>query len=96
MGMFDSLYDAEGREWQTYAFGRRMNVCRVGERVPGGAPFTYQVEIGRIEREGSNEFINSFATFRDGVLVAVPDSRDLEIPLLDYDGSWVGEGNEVA
>lgn len=95
MGMFDSLYDAEGREWQTYAFGRHMAVCRIGERVRGGAPFTYQVEVGRIEREGSNKFVDSFATFHDGVLAAVPDDRDIALPLLNYDGEWIKSPTEA-
>lgn len=83
MGMFDSLIDAHGHEWQTKAFARCLDRYRIGDEIPADGPAAYQVEI---LGGGSPDDIDSLATIRDGVLEAVPAERDPRLPLLDYSG----------
>ena len=83
MGMFDSILDDENNDWQTKAFECLLNEFRVGDPMPD-APFaTYQVEV--LGGDG-HEFIDSYATVRDGVLATVDTTRDERLPLLDYFG----------
>ena len=85
--MFDSLYDAQEREWQTKAFDCNLDVYRVGDTIPADCAATYQVEIGCTEGSWPNyDFIDSYATIRDNVLSSIHDSRDESLPLLDYGG----------
>ena len=79
MGMFDSLYDKHGNQWQTKAFDCLLANYDIGDSIPGDdLPASYQVEV-----LGDTE---SYATVRDGVLVAVPAERDPSLPLVDYYG----------
>jgi len=45
MGMFDSLFDSKGREWQTKAFDCLLDEYRVGDLMPEADASTYQVEV---------------------------------------------------
>jgi hypothetical protein len=81
MGMFDSMYDAEGHEWQTKALGRALNCWNIGDQVPSEVP-DFQVEVGRFP----DPWIDAIATVRGGVLTAVPDRRHPELILIDYVG----------
>lgn len=94
MGMFDSLYDEQGREWQTKAFGNVLAEYRTGELLPG-PPFAYQFKIlGGGNFEEGEKFMDAFATAdEDGRLASFPDERDVTLPLLDYHGGWVKAGN---
>ena len=92
MGMFDTLYDKNGEGWQTKAFGRQLADFEIGDRLPDLDPLTetsYQVAV----LGGRDDFIESLATVRDGVLVEVPDVRRPELPLMDYVGGYATEGN---
>ena len=89
--MFDSIQDANGDEWQTKAFGCGLDVWKIGGRIRGGPPFTYQVEVLGGPR---GECIDSFATVREGVIEKVPAKRDKNLPLLDYGGAWSTETEE--
>ena len=82
MGMFDSLIDANGHEWQTKAFARCLDEYRIGDEIPADGPATYQVEI----LGDRPDYIDALATIRDGVLEAIPVERDPRLPLLDYSG----------
>ena len=88
MGMYDSLIDSYGSEWQTKAFhNSTLRKWVIGEKPDGGAPFTYQVEImGRDEAIKEN-FI-SYATLVDGVIAEVNVPRNKKLPLLCYYGDW--------
>lgn len=103
MGMFDSLYDAEGREWQTKAYARILDQVEIGEVMPDpeDAPAfdSYQVEVlGGVY----GEYVWSLATIRDHMLVAVPDERIEDLPLVGYSSGFTpaavpgGESNEQA
>lgn len=83
MGMYDSLYDKAGIEWQTKAFDRVLAKYRIGDRV--SVKFVnFQVEI--IGSEGHRRFADSYATIRDGILLSVNDARIESLPLLHYFG----------
>lgn len=90
MGMFDSLIDRHGDEWQTKAFDcllRRFSIGdAIGERPPVPA---YQVAV--LGDPTPSQFVDSFATIRDGVLVDVPADRDPSLPLMNYSGHWVDD-----
>jgi len=86
MGMFDSLYDADGIEWQTKAFGRSLARYASGDPMPLGPFANYQMQV--IGGEHGSPYRWSCATVRDGKLVKVPDNRDEQLPLLEYSGSW--------
>ena len=88
MGMFDSLYDSKGNEWQTKAYNCMLETFRVGDPMPDDrreACVTYQVQIFG-GPEDPDEFKHSYATVRDGVLRAVDARRDKTLPLMDYHG----------
>lgn len=96
MGMFDSLFDDLGHEWQTKAFYRVLDVYKIGDRMPrsdfpASYPRTYQVAI--LGGEDDRSFTNSYATVRDDVLTSVHDLRVLYLPLIDYRGHLTAEGN---
>jgi hypothetical protein len=95
MGMFDSLYDADGREWQTKAFDCNLDVYRIGDTVPADCAATYQVEVMTSDGDWRNRtFTDSLATVRDGVLSTIPDQRDERLPLLNYSGHVVAPAKE--
>lgn len=79
MGMFDSLYDVEGNEWQTKALGRALSSWRIGDAIPSEVP-DFQVEVGRFP----GTWIDALATVRGGVLTAVPDRRHPDLILISY------------
>lgn len=90
MGMFDSLYDDAGREWQTKAFDCNLDEYRIGDSIEADSALSFQVEV----ISGVGTFPNysldeSFATFRDGVLVSVGDERDDRLVLVGYSGGIV-------
>ena len=92
MGMFDSLYDSKGREWQTKAFDCLLDEFRVGDPMPDADASTYQVAV----LGGKNgEFIESFATVRDDVLEQVPATRDIRLALIDYCGGIIAAAKEA-
>lgn len=86
MGMFDSLYDAEGHEWQTKAYSRVLDQIEIGEAMSelADAPdlADYQVEV--LGSDADDNFVESFATVRGGVLTEVPAERDPALPLAGY------------
>lgn len=86
MGMFDSLYDEAGHDWQTKAFDCVLARFKIGETMPDSSYPSYQVAILG-DPDGS--FVHSFATVQDCVLMSVHDERDESLPLLDYFGGWV-------
>lgn len=88
MGMFDSFIDEAGHEWQTKAFERNLDVWMIGDAVPGDGAESYQVEVVGGGRE---DFRDSLATVRGGILASVDDERDPSLPLLAYYGGRVIE-----
>ena len=91
MGMFDSLYDASGVEWQTKAFACVLDRYQIGDAILDGPSCTYQVKV--LGGPVPSRAIDSFATVRDGVLTAVPDDRIPSLPLLDCFGGWLAAAN---
>ena len=90
MGMFDTLLDANGHDWQTKAFDCSLETWRIGDVMPpDDHPATYQV---RVLGDPDGSFVESFATVERGVLVAVPASRNPLLPLIDYHGGPAVEG----
>lgn len=89
MGMFDSLYGADGTEWQTKALGRSLKRYEVGDNVDG-PPIDYQMEVigGRLTDAGSRW---AFATIRSGRLEQVPTDRDASLPVCAYSSGWGDE-----
>lgn len=89
MGFFDSLYDANGDEWQTKAYGRGMRRFEIGDKLPA-APLDHQVEVlGGPRGPRWDQSRDSFATVRNCHLDALPVERDESLPLLDYTGHWL-------
>lgn len=84
--MFDSLYDRDGTEWQTKAFGCDLAGYRVGDQLPA-APFDYQLKV--LGGEHHLNYLYSYATVSAGYLASVNDPRDETLPLLDYYGGWI-------
>ena len=78
MGMYDSLYDELGYEWQTKALDQVLGSYHIGDRIPG-EPIDYQVPV-----IGGNEHSEAYATICDGILTAVPVPRQADIPLVNY------------
>lgn len=91
MGMFDSLYDVDGDEWQTKAFGCSLAQYNIGQIIDehvDGDLTTYQVSVfGEPGCKGF--FVDSFATVIDQRLVVVPAERDRALPLIDYGGGII-------
>lgn len=87
MGMFDSMYDPAGVEWQTKAYDCFLQAFHVGDEMPnsdGHFPPDYQVEV--LGGRPAAPFTESLATIRDGKLATVPDERDEALPLFNYSG----------
>ena len=87
MGMFDSLYDAEGNEWQTKAFGRTLHRYEVGDEITKAPPIAYQIIV--LGPCASDDSDYAWATIRDGRIEAVPVERDLTLPHTNYSGDWI-------
>ena len=87
MGMFDSLYDANGIEWQTKAFSRTLTNYRIGDPLPSVPISSYQMKV--IGGPHDEPYLWSYATIRNRKLATVPDERDKKLPLLDYSGGWL-------
>jgi hypothetical protein len=90
MGMFDSMYDRLGTEWQTKAFHCELDRYRVGDELPFIGTDTYQVEIFGGPNKPS-EYIEALATVRGNKLASIRDERDETLPLLDYHGEWIAK-----
>lgn len=91
MGMFDSLYDTKNGEWQTKAYSRALDRYDIGDKIDASIE-SYQVEVlGEVE--GNFEY--SFATVRDGILVAVPAERDYTLTRRNYSGDVVDDSDEA-
>lgn len=99
MGMFDSMYDAQGIEWQTKAYDRNLDQFDIGDTLPVSEGCTwpvlpaYQVKV--LGGGHGEDAVDSYATVRSGDLTAVPDERDEQLPLLDYFGGWLVAPEEV-
>lgn len=88
MGMFDSMYDAEGHEWQVKAFDRTLTQWHIGDAIETETPdFQVKVYGGR-----KNESGYTLATIRGCVLVDLPAPRDPSLPLIDYSGGILDLG----
>lgn len=85
MGMFDSMIDARGREWQTKAFGRTLERWRIGDRVPADDA-DFQAKVIGDEAFG---YEYALVTVRGGVLTEVPAERDPQLLLVDYGGGYL-------
>jgi hypothetical protein len=83
MGMFDSLYDDQGNEWQTKAYGCNLSRFQIGDKVPA-LPVAYQVRVLGGPGAGLQ---SSWATIRDGRVSEVPAKRDKSLPAVDYFGN---------
>lgn len=95
MGMFDSLHDEDGHEWQTKAFDCNLDVYKIGDRMsrsdfPASYPHTYQVEV--LGGDDADPYTDSCATVCDGILESVHDPRDESLPLINYCGHLTEEG----
>lgn len=82
--MFDSMYDADGNEWQTKAYGCDLASFRVGDALPSPEAASYQVEI--LGGPHDSDPIDSYATILHGVLVSINNPRNSSLPMLDYHG----------
>ena len=94
--MFDSLYDADGHEWQTKAFDCNLDEYRIGDEIEADMDATFQVEV--MTSRGTypdREYTHSLATVRNGVLWRVPDERDERLPLLNYSGHVIEQPRRV-
>ncbi len=88
MGMFDTLFDAKGHDWQTKAYDCMLDVYRIGDAMPSPSASnvsTYQVEI--LGDPIPSIFVGSFATVKDNRLESVDDPRDERLPRVDYGGA---------
>jgi hypothetical protein len=86
MGMFDSLYDANGNEFQTKAFECLLTEYHIGDDVDAML-FTYQVEIF-----GGPNNEDSYATVVDGTIIAIDVPRDETFTLINYYGHVMSRG----
>jgi hypothetical protein len=89
MGMFDSVYDADGNEWQTKAFDRVLAEWRIGDEFTTAASdFQFKVY------GGPGRLSDGIATVRNNILTAVPAERDETLPLIDYSGGLLDAGSD--
>jgi len=90
MGMFDSFYDSDDREWQTKAYSNMMSAYRVGDTLPELEDHPdvteYQVEILCGIAYPVRKHIDSFATVIGNKLTSIHDSRNLNLPRISYYG----------
>lgn len=82
MGMFDRMYDADGNEWQTKAFGRALDEWHIGDTIPTEVA-DFQVEC---MAEIDGKFVDSLATVLDCELVELPAERQPALALISYGG----------
>lgn len=87
MGMFDSIYDPTGVEWQTKALGNILARYEVGSEIPGPV-IDYQMEVIGDDKAS---YQWSFLTVRSGHVAQVPSKRDNALPLLGFSGGWTAE-----
>jgi hypothetical protein len=96
MGMFDSFYDADGREWQTKAFDCNLDVWRIGDAFPADGSIAFQVEvIGDAQGstfDGTYRTRDALVTVRDNLVAEVPAERDPTLPLIAYSGGLLEMG----
>ncbi|HEU5223119.1 MAG TPA: hypothetical protein VFU07_05485 [Candidatus Lumbricidophila sp.] len=86
MGMYDTIIDANGRQWQTKAFTRLLRRFTIGDQTP--LPGDCQVYVVASDDDVTHpNFDDAFATIRAGVLTEVPADRDLALPLV-YAGTF--------
>lgn len=96
MGMLDSIYDANGDEWQTKAFGCSLRCWKVGGPLDEAEGGSFQVEVlgGPFAPIGEeSRIVDGLATVRAGVIEAVPADRDYSLPLMNYSGHVIDWGN---
>ena len=89
MGLFDSLHDGSGREFQTKALDCILHNYFLGERICVPNLPDFQIQI-----LGVGSGCESFATIRGQKLVGVNVPRDPNLPLLDYDAEQTTIGEE--
>lgn len=98
MGMFDSFYDADGREWQTKAFDCDLDVWRIGDEFLADRAGDFQVEVisgyRAIQGDPHSEYLldRSLVTVAGGTVTAVPAERDPSLMLLAYSGGILEMG----
>lgn len=90
MGMFDSMYDSAGAEWQTKAYDCNLDRYKVGDKLPYMGTDTYQVEVMGAAY-WVPPYIDSYATIKNSRLASIHDDRDETLPLLDYHGGWIAK-----
>ncbi|MGQ3384508.1 hypothetical protein [Glutamicibacter sp. TV12E] len=105
MGMFDSLYDSDEREWQTKAYENQLAAYRQGDVLPELEHHPditdYQVEIlsGKdvVENgELKHMYLDSFATVIGNKLISIHDPRNRNLPRISYSGDLYVSGAEDA
>lgn len=88
MGMFDSLYDKDGLEYQTKALGRVLDRYQVGDAIELDQRDDLRDVVDyQMKLLGDGKTI--CATVTNKRLTAIPASRDESLPLLDYFGGWL-------
>ena len=85
MGMFDSLYDAEGREWQTKALACLLTRYEIGDEIEG-PPIDHQMQV---LGDGESNWCWGYATIRGGRLVEINRGRDITLSLREYSSGWL-------
>lgn len=90
MGMFDRLYDNQWREWQTKSLYNTLDTLHIDDTIEIAEGATCQIEVtGSIDDvSGGENYLDAYATIRDGVLTEVPAERDEALPLRDFDDEW--------
>jgi len=89
MGMFDSLYDSNGHEWQTKAYDCILERFQIDQPMPHeslGTPLPDAYQVAVLGGPCGCHSEDSWATVRDHILVAVPAERDPSLPRVDYHG----------
>ena len=101
MGMYDSLYDDRGHEWQTKAYRCELDRYRIGDKMPresGGGfyksptdslPDAYQVSV---VGGAPGCYEEKWATVLAHVLIQIPVERDPNLLAVDYHGGPAVEG----
>lgn len=90
MGMFDSLFNEQGHEYQTKAFDCELDEYQIGDPIVCDGPASFQVEV--LGGPEYNSIIDAFATVTGGTLSAVGVDRDKRYPLLNYSGHLIEPG----
>lgn len=93
MGMFDSIYDGDGREWQTKALDCTLKRYAPGDAIPGPL-FDYQMKVISGWLEGGKGLDYGYALIHNGNLMDVLHEPDEFLQTLDYPGGWLPEGGD--